>query len=720
MRSLVRHSMGERDRWLADEGIGWCLVVVAAGVALDRLGASLVSALGLPLFFDTIGTIVVAALAGITPGVTVALVSTGIVAIGNPFVLYYASINVLVAVIAFGLSRRGAFTRVGPTVLVGLLAAGVCALIGGTLGWAFAGMGIASDVTNASAQAVLDATGWPTYPAQLVGELAVELPDKLLSALVASLVLRWLPKWVVQRFPGGGLWQWRLGGDVLERRPLRIRMRSLEARTIAIVAVLGAALGLACVIAGARIYENTANRRYVEQGQTLCSLASGYVDVDRIGDYLSQGEDADGYQATLASLQSLAETYQDVRYLYVYQVRPDGYHVVFDTDADRSTMGHAGDVVAIGAPFLPQLPALLAGQEIAPVMTTDEYGWLLSVYRPLRDSSGSCVAYVCADIDMGNVISDRVTFVAKLASIALSIVVLSIVTSAGIARRRVVGPVNALSAAATDFAFSDPSERSADLERLESLSIATGDEIEALYHSVRHMAGEATDYIEKIGHQVRVIERLQENTITSFADLTDARDKVMGGHIRRTARYVELLARAALERGVYPDEITPEFVSEVERSAPLHDIGKIEISDVLLNKPGKLTDDEYEEMKTHAAKGGAILRRVLAGIPDEDSGYLDTAVAMATYHHERWDGMGYPEGLSGTDIPLCARIMAVADVFDALSAKRPYKEGFDFDRCQKIMREGTGSSFDPALMEVWFSIADQVRAALEGFGEDQA
>ena len=131
----------------------------------------------------------------------------------------------------------------------------------------------------------------------------------------------------------------------------------------------------------------------------------------------------------------------------------------------------------------------------------------------------------------------------------------------------------------------------------------------------------------------------------------------------------------------------------------------------MLNKPTALTDEEYEIMKTHAPLGGKILKSVLAGISEEDSGYLDMAVDMATYHHERWDGKGYPQGLVGEQIPLCARIMAVADVFDALVSKRSYKTGFSFDECMAIMRSESGKAFDPILLEVFLGLEDEVRKA---------
>ena len=140
--------------------------------------------------------------------------------------------------------------------------------------------------------------------------------------------------------------------------------------------------------------------------------------------------------------------------------------------------------------------------------------------------------------------------------------------------------------------------------------------------------------------------------------------------------------------------------------APLHDIGKIKISDLILNKPGRLTDEEFELMKTHTIEGRNIL--MASGSFSQSDVNLKEAIEMATCHHERWDGKGYPYGLKGEEIPLSARIMAVADVFDALVSRRSYKEPFSFEKATDIIREESGSHFDPVVAEAFLNIAKEV------------
>lgn len=148
-------------------------------------------------------------------------------------------------------------------------------------------------------------------------------------------------------------------------------------------------------------------------------------------------------------------------------------------------------------------------------------------------------------------------------------------------------------------------------------------------------------------------------------------------------------------------------------SAPFHDVGKISISDTILNKPGKLTDEEYEIMKTHTTAGKNIMEQAISTVNGEN--YLKEARNMAAYHHERWDGKGYPEGLHGQIIPLSARVMAVADVFDALASPRVYKPAFPLDKALEIIEEGSDTQFDPKCVEVFMDNLDKVKEVLKKY-----
>ena len=207
---------------------------------------------------------------------------------------------------------------------------------------------------------------------------------------------------------------------------------------------------------------------------------------------------------------------------------------------------------------------------------------------------------------------------------------------------------------------------------------------------------------------------MQNALIIVLADIVESRDHNTGNHIKSTAEYVEIIIDEMLIEGAYLDQLTPKFISDVYQSAPLHDIGKISISDVILNKPGKLTDEEFALMKKHSSVGAEIIERVIATLPDsEDMGYLHEAKNLALYHHEKWDGSGYPYGIKGEEIPLSARIMAVADVFDALVSKRSYKEAYDLQKAFKIIEESSGSHFDPLIVKAFLNVKEKIKMIAE-------
>lgn len=202
------------------------------------------------------------------------------------------------------------------------------------------------------------------------------------------------------------------------------------------------------------------------------------------------------------------------------------------------------------------------------------------------------------------------------------------------------------------------------------------------------------------------ISGMQEHIISGLANLIENRDMETGEHITRTSAYVKGLSEFARKDGIYTDQLDDQFIMRMVTLAPMHDIGKILISDRILKKPGKLTPEEFNKMKQHAAMGGTVIREVLSGITDE--AYLSFAADIATYHHEWWNGNGYPKDLSGEEIPLSARIMAIADVFDALISERCYKQAMPKEEAFKIIEEEAGTHFDPKLVEVFIKHREEI------------
>ncbi|MDR2471007.1 MAG: response regulator, partial [Treponema sp.] len=212
---------------------------------------------------------------------------------------------------------------------------------------------------------------------------------------------------------------------------------------------------------------------------------------------------------------------------------------------------------------------------------------------------------------------------------------------------------------------------------------------------------------QMVEDKTRNVLDLQNALLQTIAELVECRDDITGGHIERTQRGVQIMLEEIGKAGLYEEEAQSWNVSLLLQSCQLHDVGKISISDSILRKPGKLNDEEFEEMKKHAVFGAEIIAKIETLARGSD--FLDYAKIFASSHHEKWNGSGYPRGLKENEIPLLGRIMAIADVYDALTSERPYKKAFPHEEAVRIIVEGSGAQFDPALIEIFSRNADRFR-----------
>ena len=205
---------------------------------------------------------------------------------------------------------------------------------------------------------------------------------------------------------------------------------------------------------------------------------------------------------------------------------------------------------------------------------------------------------------------------------------------------------------------------------------------------------------------LRRMENYNSEIVTSFATLVESRDSSTGSHVKRTKSYVKIILDEIKTNNLYSSIMTKDFEDKMMNAAPMHDIGKISIPDTILQKPGKLTDEEYSVMKKHSVLGGEIIQEIFKDMDDKE--FLNIAYDVTRYHHEKWNGNGYPEGLVGKEIPFSARIMAIADVFDAISAKRCYRDAMPLEKCFAIIKEGKGVDFDPVLTDLFLNAREKV------------
>jgi len=210
---------------------------------------------------------------------------------------------------------------------------------------------------------------------------------------------------------------------------------------------------------------------------------------------------------------------------------------------------------------------------------------------------------------------------------------------------------------------------------------------------------------KKVTERTQELALTQETTIEAIAYLVEYRDPETGGHIKRTKNYVRILAKKLQENPKFTAMLSDDVIDNLYKSAPLHDIGKVGISDSVLLKTGKLTDEEFDEMKRHTMIGYEALFQAAQKLGENS--FLENAMTLSRYHHEKWNGKGYPEHIHGEDIPIAGRIMAVSDVYDALISKRVYKPAFSHEKAVQIIAGESGKHFDPDIVEAFLQVSDQ-------------
>ena len=690
--------MGKSTRRIDDIKI---LCLVLAGTAINLVFSQIASMLSLPVYLDCIGTILAALTGGYFPAILVGFLTNFISGFSEYSNSYYSVISVLIAIAASALASRK-FFKFSWKMIVPMLALTV---IGGGLGavvtYLIYGSSLGEEITSGLAYQIYEGFTHNALAADVLSGLIYDLPDKAISVAVAMLLAKVIPD---KLFPVR---------EELKFRRMDIKRLSLSGKVVIMMTMVVVFVAGAVSYTSFKQFEDSSIEQEAEYAYQVADYASAQIDPIMVDKYIEQGYDNYYYKQTSIKLEQILAAAPKVEYLYVYQIREDGCHVVFDVDTPEVEGNEAGEIVPFDESFTEHIPALLAGEEIDPIVTDDTYGWLLTVYVPLYDQTGECKCYVCADIPMPDIARNETTFVSRMITLLLGFFGAILATGVYLTNRFLVDPVKAMSRITEEFDYSTPEARELTISKVRSLNIHTGDEIEALFKAFVRNTRETSEYISDAEYKSETIEKLQSGMINIMADLVESRDQSTGMHIKNTASYVEIIIDKMMEEGIYADQLSEKFKKDAVASAPLHDIGKIVISDVILNKPGRLTPEEFDKMKEHSDAGHKIINNMMKTVDEADAGYLEQAEDMAHYHHEKWNGQGYPEGLKEEQIPLAARIMAVADVFDALVSKRSYKDGMPFEKAMDIIKEGSGSHFDPQIVKAFVDSEAEIRKIAE-------
>lgn len=690
----------------------YVLILCILSVGINLAGSLIASALGLPLYLDTIGTVLAAALGGSLPGIAVGFFTNMIKAIYDPEQMYYCAINMITALCAVRALRRGAFRKPLKLIAVVPMIALVTGTCGAMLAWFLGDEGIGGTGAELAHQ-LAGNTPLNSFLSLLIVSVLLDVIDKGIVFAIALAVYKLIPEKVKGKFKTGGIWHSQLSREDKAVRQSKCRALSFRTKIILIVGAATILIAGAATTISSIVYRNSVIDEHIRLANGIVNVAAESIDAAKVDEYIESGDAVPGYTETEKLLYGLRGSSPDVEYIYAYKIMEDGCHVVFDLDTDEVEGSAPGEIIEFDESFSEYVPALLAGEEIEPIISNDKYGWLLTVYKPVYDQNGVCQCYAAVDISMNVIKAYSTDFLAKLLALLAGFFIIIISVGTWIIEHNLIRPINTMAYCAGAFAYNTDNVRAAGVERLKKLDIRTGDEIENLYHALVQTTEESMQYVADIQHHTETISQMQNGLIMVLADMVESRDQCTGDHVRKTAAYARIILEEMKARSFYKNQLTDQFIEDVVNAAPLHDIGKIHISDTILNKPGKLTDEEFEIMKQHTVYGSEIIERAIEMVPE--SGYLNEAKNLAEFHHEKWNGRGYPHGLSGKDIPLSARVMAVADVFDALVSRRSYKEPFSFEKAMSIIREDAGSHFDPFVAEAFLGAEERVREVAERF-----
>lgn len=702
----------------------FCLILI--GITVNVILSYIMYRKGLPLLLNSVGTIAVSAITGMLfSGILTAVVTNVICSFFYTPSLYFALLNACFAIATVWYVNKYSFKKFGKTFLFVLVISAFSALVLSVIQWGLFGESFESLIAQ-NARSLSAATNIPYFISFVFVNFILQILEKGFSCILVTFLTYVIPESKLAAF-SDGIWKQRplTKKEINQIKNWRHEIKhSMRIRTTHVIVASSVMIVLVMSWTGLSLFYNASKEDSLNKACNVAKVASTFINTDMIDDYIKYGREVRGYTETEDLLYKIWLTAGgDITYLYVLKPEENGGRFIFDvnttfpvgTDGENVEPYYPGELVPYEEAFEPYIQDLLDGKEVPVIETNDMWSWMLTVYYPVKNASGKTVCYVGADVSLEYMTAYMRRFILKVLLTMGGFFIVIIAYALWKTSVYTTYPVSSMTACIELFAQSGEDQEKLDenVKTIRSLDIHTEDEVEKLYRAICKMTLNQAEQMRDIRHLSDSTAKMQDGLIITMADMVESRDSDTGAHVQKTAAYVKIIVEGLKKKGYYAQKITPKFMSDVVRSAPLHDVGKINIPDGVLNKPGKLTDEEFAVMKTHTTAGKKILENAISSVQGEN--YLKEARNMAAYHHERWDGKGYPEGLHGEVIPLSARIMAVADVFDALASPRVYKPAFPLEKALAILQEGAGTQFDAKCVEVFMEALPEVKMVLKKY-----
>lgn len=464
------------------------------------------------------------------------------------------------------------------------------------------------------------------------------------------------------------------------------------------ILILGIVIFICC-----EYYSINAAKKNLQQLTKSCARSAAYTLYNMpVKKYLSEGKN-DEYYEQLSTLISICKHF-GLKYLYVYipNFSKNELTTIFYVDGNSNNNLKGRELGSIIPWKITQLEKdTFDGKILNEVFINKNYmGHTITSYATVYDNKNKPIALVGADLDFNTIknkiihnILTTITFITICLCAIYTVLILFL-------KKMFIKPVLKISLRMANFA------RDKDKD-FKPLKVKTDDEIGLMAKSFNKMVFDINSYIKQI-------TELQMETIFSLAKLAQSRDDDTGKHLERVQQYCKVLSEQLLKNSPYNHLIDKNFIENIVYASPLHDIGKVGISDNILLKQEQLSSEEFEQIKKHTIIGYETLKQVHSKFGRNS--FIEMGMVVALCHHERFDGSGYPNNLKGEEIHLAARIMAIADVYDALSSKRIYKPAYNHEKCIQIIKEGKGSLFDPIIVDAFLEIQDsffEIRKRME-------